>query len=588
MNIFAVGLGGAGGAVIGTLLEEMKVNEGGMEHINFDYMLIDFSEGIGKLKDYGWEIDAKRCNYLDRPSINWVSTNYPEFPLESIPANPERGTGRNRSYSKVTFEWNKGKIKDGLSGVSDSFLKRIRENTVNFWVFTSFGGGSGSGMFIDVGLLLGKIKREFELEGRRVSIYGVGILPSASNRGDDAMSPPNAIQAFKELDYLISENTDEEFGIKNPFDEIFVLGLHRLMTEVEASRLKTDKIIARNILGFCYARGIDFNDILSEISGSEAGIRQKKYLSFSIGTYNFPIGKIERCKNAEDERFEHRKKESSLDDEIARLKTEIAEVQTRIDGVKSKINEIRDKIDDEKKDPTWAVSGRKIKKWEKTIKNDLEPHLKTYENERDEKEDKKQVKKKELKEVKDKIELLNTEIAEIKEDIGKDRENEIFWQECIDDTEYSEVVNRLAEMKSKSLNELVDSVKGKGRFDDILTKREKFLVDWSPLIVEVKEEKIPLLEIGYITPVGILDEGVLRTHAPGEVDRIAARGISASKYDFSFFGIIAGVRPVDINDLKIFRKDYLKFPEDYVEKNMVGFLYGKKRWSEYVPEWLEE
>ena len=126
MVVYGIGLGGAGGIIVANLLEEIK--QKGIERVNLDYTLIDFSEGVKGveklMEDKGFEskIDIKKCIYLDRPSTDWITANFSRFDLKWIPKNPERGTGRNRSYSRIVFEWNKKRMVRVLSMAGEPII----------------------------------------------------------------------------------------------------------------------------------------------------------------------------------------------------------------------------------------------------------------------------------------------------------------------------------------------------------------------------------------------------------------------------------------------------------------------------------
>lgn len=530
MVVYGIGLGGAGGIIVANLLEEIK--QKGIERVNLDYTLIDFSEGVKGveklMEDKGFEskIDIKKCIYLDRPSTDWITANFSRFDLKWIPKNPERGTGRNRSYSRIVFEWNKKRIKEGIKGASRGFAQRKSEKTISFWLFTSFGGGTGSGMFIDIALLLNEIKKELSVEKYGVSILGVGVLPSASTKGDDALSPPNAIQAFKELDYLISMKAKEEVGIDNPFDVIFLLGLHSLMTEPEISRLKIDKVIANSILDFCYAKGIDFNDILSEIN--RAVTNERKYLAFSQSRYYFPLDRLEERKNDEEEVFKLTKEKADLDIGIATLESQIRDINSTINTLQESINDLNNKIAEEEKNKTPIVGGMKIKGWQKKIDKELTPQKEKLTEVKNKLERDMSQKTAERDRMDKRIKYLDDSIATIKTDLMKIRENEIIFQESITEHEYSIIKDNLTDLKAKSLKDIVNEVKGEDAFDKILVNRLRFLTDWSPIIIGIKEEKIPLLELGYASPEeGVIDDTDIKQHSPATVDDCIPRQISA-------------------------------------------------------------
>lgn len=173
MKIFAIGLGGFGSSIVGELLKEVKEARDEGQELNFDYVIIDF---LGCIRGLPWEIKHEKCISLIGPREEWIKSEFEGFQKEDIVLDPEIGTDRRRCYAKATFEWNRRRIENAFYNLLSRFFHEA-EN-VDCWLFTSFDGGTGSGMFIDLAILLKKISEHFEPLGHNLSIYLVGIIPT--------------------------------------------------------------------------------------------------------------------------------------------------------------------------------------------------------------------------------------------------------------------------------------------------------------------------------------------------------------------------------------------------------------------------
>lgn len=76
MNVFAIGLGGAGGSIVGEMLDEVgRAKEEG-QRLNFEYAVIDFPKGIEKLP---WKPEHRKRISLDRASGEWIEEKFKGF-----------------------------------------------------------------------------------------------------------------------------------------------------------------------------------------------------------------------------------------------------------------------------------------------------------------------------------------------------------------------------------------------------------------------------------------------------------------------------------------------------------------------------
>jgi len=572
-NMFAVGLGGTGGNVVGTIVEEVKGKT-----VNFDYVLIDYPQGLQRLK---WRPSPDKIIELQLPQYEWIVSEggFSNFPREAIPQNPELGTGRRRPYSKVTFEYNRKRIKDEIDDRLKKYFKNFRTHGVTCWIFTSLGGGTGSGMFLDFAALLKELREELRYEGRGIFIFLVGILPSGT-RDDDAEARLNAIQALRELNYVLER---EEL-----FNQVFIVGLHRYaIGGLEEAAETVDRIIAKCILDFCY--GVpDINNIITAVDQRKLGAKDKKLLSFSAACYRFPLPEMLELKQLENKFLELRQKEERLLRDKDRYEEPMRACDERIRKLQREINDYRKQIDEARKEEGLLsfIKRIKVKKWEEEIKR-REELIKKNEEERKKYEAKIKDVEKDLKKVYEDLAQLRGEIAKVETSLERGQEG-AFLVERVSRKEYEREKRRLEELAAKPLNDVVDAVKGAGTFEHRIRERIDTLMRQQPLIVGV-ERKIPFAVFGKKAPAGLSVPSI----NPAVVNDSSEEGIRWEiEHGVELYAIFSGITLDQINDVKLILNEMVKEGGDVSDPEMVNrwlsaYKYGEMDWSEYVPDWLK-
>ena len=571
-NMFAVGLGGTGGNIVGTLVEEVKGK------MSFDYVLIDYPQGLQRLK---WQPSSDRIIELQLPQYEWIvgEGGFYDFPREAIPQNPELGTGRRRPYSKVTFEYNRKRIKNEIEDRLKKYFKDFRTHSVTCWIFTSLGGGTGSGMFLDFAALLKELGKKFGQEGLGISIFLVGILPSGT-KDDDAEARLNAIQALRELNYVLEQ---EEL-----FNQVFIVGLHRYaIGGLEEAAETVDRMIAKCILDFCY--GVkDINNIITAVDQRKLGAKDKKLLSFSAACYRFPLPEMRKLKQLENESLELRQKEERLSRDKDIYEEAMRACDERIRKLQREIDDYRKQIDEAKKEEGLLsfIKKIKVKKWEEEIKR-REELIKENEEEKKKYEAKIKDVEKDLKKVSEDLAQLRREIAKIETSLERGQEG-AFLVERVSRKEYEREEHRLEELAGKPLNDVVDEVKGAGTFERRIRERIDTLIRQQPLIVGV-EEKIPFAVFGKKAPKDLsipsIDPAVVENSSEEEIRWEIEHGVE-------LYAIFSGITLDRINDVKLILNEIVEEGGEVSDPEMVNrwlaaYKYGEMDWSEYVPDWLK-
>ena len=124
-----------------------------------------------------------------------------------------KGAGQVRLYGRVAHFFNFGDVRNALSdGIQEVRLARhgniffepLGEDDIEIHIVASLGGGTGSGMFMDIGMLVREI---LDSDGTKAKINGYFVLPDIFWRVASPMDmkrvKPNSIGALKELDFFM-------------------------------------------------------------------------------------------------------------------------------------------------------------------------------------------------------------------------------------------------------------------------------------------------------------------------------------------------------------------------------------------------
>jgi hypothetical protein len=250
-----IGLGGSGGEVLLRVRKKIferseKRTSEGLPIVSYVFIDTDKSdkhvapsylESKFKFKPYE-EVRATIANYsriLDSlhqyPYIHpWLYPELPRLPGQNL----DDGAGQIRPYSRMAFFENFNAIRDAIvsavgraSGVESRriMIEQLRKqltNDLHIYVIASLAGGTGSGMFIDLGYLL----KTFNFPNCKN--FAFLIFPRIFNLNEERMFH-NAYASLKELEYFSQENPFEyqweralpgrPIKAKGPYDNIYLV-----------------------------------------------------------------------------------------------------------------------------------------------------------------------------------------------------------------------------------------------------------------------------------------------------------------------------------------------------------------------------
>lgn len=141
------------------------------------------------------------------PSLRWLSDGI------TIP-NVQAGSGGVRQIGRLLMMMKSDRIKETIINKVNSALQGLAGSKLKIHIFTGMGGGTGSGVFLDICYIIRHIIEELNLE-RRATIAGYFFLPDVYleriyNSFVRSHIEINGFAAMKELDHCM--NFDENGG----------------------------------------------------------------------------------------------------------------------------------------------------------------------------------------------------------------------------------------------------------------------------------------------------------------------------------------------------------------------------------------
>lgn len=132
----------------------------------------------------------------------------------------DKGAGQIRLFGRVAHFFNYADIRKALAdGINQIQLARHgnahfeplgNDDDLEIHIVTSLAGGTGSGMFMDVGMLVREI---LDSQGDKADIHGYFVMPSVfsylASTEDMKRTKPNAMGALKELDFFMEFETPD-------------------------------------------------------------------------------------------------------------------------------------------------------------------------------------------------------------------------------------------------------------------------------------------------------------------------------------------------------------------------------------------
>lgn len=240
-----VGLGGTGVNTIRTLKKMLGPLFGGKIPKHIRFLGIDTSDQLPNGEDTLDDGSEFIYTYVDNPRV-FVSHNIHDTILKWWPGSLPRsnaishGSSQIRARGRLAFYVNikriQEKIEEEISLITsveqneNPYLRAEARSKCDVYIIASLCGGTGSGMFLDVALLVKHFLRESQGQ-----VKGMFLLPSVfRGKGGTKFVIPNAYASLVELDHLMQIAEKRDFTIRysddlvvnlrsEPFNHIYLI-----------------------------------------------------------------------------------------------------------------------------------------------------------------------------------------------------------------------------------------------------------------------------------------------------------------------------------------------------------------------------
>ncbi|ODS40984.1 MAG: hypothetical protein A7315_02240 [Candidatus Altiarchaeales archaeon WOR_SM1_79] len=359
VNKIVVGLGGVGGMIVNEMVEELEMSEGVPR--NEEFIVIDSNQGSLDECD---RIKAENKMLLERPAVEMFREVAPFLPLEFVGGTGE-GAGQHRLYGKALYCVDKSAIKTHITGVINDIRSRNKSDEFVFVFVGALGGGTGSGMIVDLPLDIRKwVTDTFH---KIPLMVGLGVLPSSN---EVALTIGNAMAALKELHFIMSHKKEvnvNEKDYSNPFKLFFLVD--RTVKGVTGDRMLREILIRFLIdLGFVpgkkkqgKGKWLDLNDLQNRVLGLE-------HRFSTLGYYEVIFPESEILWYAEAERLLNdintgiNQKLAELEGELLTKKDKLSQYESRRENLENKIILGNDKVRSMESRSGWFSSKETIRK----------------------------------------------------------------------------------------------------------------------------------------------------------------------------------------------------------------------------------
>ncbi|MGC8726225.1 MAG: tubulin-like doman-containing protein [Thermoplasmata archaeon] len=191
-------------------------------------------------------------------SNNIKSVNFNTIKIPNLAG----GVGRKRGLSRALFISNYMNNPE-INSLISQFGTRVNSTNKNV-IITVFGvgGGTGSGMVVDMAKY---IKKQLP----NVNIFGLAIVPS---QNDDGLSRgPSPYMALNEFKILFDNESITKYGFENPFTTMFFLPLEVTVSETHVGDMASAWSVMDNEINeiLRILEIVDIEDIMSELDMSE-------------------------------------------------------------------------------------------------------------------------------------------------------------------------------------------------------------------------------------------------------------------------------------------------------------------------------
>lgn len=225
-----IGLGGMGLSTVTRLKRELRERVGNIDETKIRFLAIDTSKDDINLQRNDDLFKSEELPLFDNSSVTSMLRQEPQYrpsavnamiPTDFCPeltgdgANQIRMAGRLSLMEIGMFQG----ITSAISGAISQLVDFVHK-TLDVHIIAGVGGGTGSGLTIDIPYIVRKIAKDLGISENRVRVMGHVFLPNVYDKGGTAAldcAYRNGYAALKEIDYFMNlEQIGETFEAEYP------------------------------------------------------------------------------------------------------------------------------------------------------------------------------------------------------------------------------------------------------------------------------------------------------------------------------------------------------------------------------------
>ncbi len=225
-----IGLGGMGLATVTRLKRELRERVGTIDETKIRFLAIDTSKDDINLQRSDDLFKPEELPLFDNSAVTAMLKQEPQYrpsavnamiPTDFCPelsgdgANQLRMAGRLSLMEISMFQAITGAISNAISQLAD-----FTNKTLDLHIVGGTGGGTGSGLIVDIPFIVRKIAKDLGISDTRIRVLGHVFLPNVYDKGGTAnldCAYRNGYAALKEIDYFMNlEQIGETFEAEYP------------------------------------------------------------------------------------------------------------------------------------------------------------------------------------------------------------------------------------------------------------------------------------------------------------------------------------------------------------------------------------
>ncbi len=245
-----IGLGGMGLATVTRLKRALRERVGNIDETKIRFLAIDTSKDDINLQRNDDLFKPEELPLFDNASVTQMLKQEPQYrpnavnamiPSDFCPELSGDGANQIRMAGRLSL-MEIGMFQSIISSISNAIseLADFTNKTLDIHIVAGTGGGTGSGLCVDIPFVVRKIAKDLGISDTRVRVMGHVFLPNVYDKGGTSnldCAYRNGYAALKEIDYLmnieqIGETFEAEYPLpfgkcsfaKNIFDQCTLIG----------------------------------------------------------------------------------------------------------------------------------------------------------------------------------------------------------------------------------------------------------------------------------------------------------------------------------------------------------------------------